>query len=239
MNKFVFIAPMFNASATLQRMLHSIYGQSYENWQLILIDDISDDNHREHCEKLLNLFESFAPGKTTVIWNDKKMWEVANALKGISLCEDEDIICRIDADDWLVDLDALMIMNSAYVQTKCDVAWSAHRWSYSDRNISAPLPDDVDPYQYPWVTSHLKTFRKKLINDVNDINFRGEDGEYIKRAGDQAIYLPVLKKSQKRFFVPRVLYHYTIVDEPQTYQTKDAIFQKDEAVFLRKRGYVS
>lgn len=238
MNKFVFVAPMYNAASTLQRMLHSIHGQSYENWRLILIDDVSSEDHKNTCKKFLDIFESIAPNKTTVIWNTEKQWEVANVLKGISLCDDEDIVCRIDADDWLSDLDALMIMNAAYQQIGCDVAWSAHRWSFSDKNISGPLPDDADPYKHPWVSSHLKTFRKKLINDVNDQNFRGEDGHYIRRAGDQAVYLPVLKKSNKRFFVPRVLYHYTIVDEPKTYQTNDAIFQRDEAVFLRNRGYV-
>jgi DhnA family fructose-bisphosphate aldolase class Ia len=37
-----------------------------------------------------------------------------------------------------------------------------------------------------------------LINDVKDENFRGEDGNYVRRAGDQAIYLPVLSKTKKR-----------------------------------------
>jgi hypothetical protein len=100
------------------------------------------------------------------------------------------------------------------------------------------MPDDADVYAYPWVSSHLKTFRKTLINEVKDENFRGEDGNYIRRAGDQAIYLPVLHKSKKRLFLPRVMYHYTIKDVPETYQTDDARFQKDEAIFLRKRGFV-
>jgi hypothetical protein len=176
--------------------------------------------------------------KIEVIWNVEKKWEVANVLMGISKCNDDDIVCRIDADDWLTDLDALTIINHAYTETNCDALWTAHRWSFSDKNISRPMPDDADVYAYPWVSSHLKTFRKTLINEVKDENFRGEDGNYIRRAGDQAIYLPVLHKSKKRLFLPRVMYHYTIKDVPETYQTDDARFQKDEAIFLRKRGFV-
>ena len=81
-------------------------------------------------------------------------------------------------------------------------------------------------------------FRKSLLDGVNDVNFRGEDGGYIRRAGDQAIYLPVLHRAKKRIFIPRVMYHYTINDVPETYQTDDARFQRDEALFLRSRGYV-
>jgi hypothetical protein len=100
------------------------------------------------------------------------------------------------------------------------------------------MPPDADPYNFPWVSSHLKTFRKRLINDVNDINFRGEDGNYIRRAGDQAIYLPILFKTKKRGFVPRVFYHYTIDEKNgEVYQTDDAKFQKNEAEFLRHRGF--
>lgn len=229
---------MFNAASTLSTMLHSLYGQSYDNWSLILIDDVSNDDHKKSSKETIEIFEKLRPGKTKAIWNENKEWEVSNVLKGISMCSDDDIICRIDADDWLTDLDCLAIMNYAYNNAGCDIAWTAHRWSFSDKNISGPMSNDTDPYKHPWVSSHLKTFRKSLLSNVKDENFRGENGEYIKRAGDQAIYLPALKNSKNRLFIPRVMYHYTIKDEPQTYQTNDAKFQRDEALFLRKRGYV-
>jgi hypothetical protein len=155
-------------------------------------------------------------------------------------CDDNDIVCRIDADDALCDLDALMIMNSVYKQTNCDAAWSMHRWGFSDRCISDKLPEGVDVYEYPWVTSHLKTFRKKLINDVPYENFTNMNGDLVKRCGDQAIYLPVLHRAKTKVFVPRVLYRYTIDEqEGAVYQTDDAKFQKREAEFIRSRGYVS
>lgn len=241
-NKFVFISPMYNASNTLPMMLHSLCGQSYDHWRLILIDDVSSQEHREKSEKICNEFKLLLNQKYSNrirnVWNAEKKWEVANVLHGLSLCEDDDIVCRIDADDWLTETDALSILDSVYRQTNCDALWTAHRWGFSDKNISGPMSQDANPYKHPWVSSHLKTFRKKLLNDVKDENYRGEDGNYIRRAGDQAIYLPALHNSKKRIFLPRVMYHYTINDVPETYKTNDAIFQRDEAVFLRNRGYV-
>ena len=237
-NKFVFVVPMFNASKTLSRMLHSVCGQSYENWKLILIDDVSNDNEKNECRKIINQFKNLYEDKILDIWNYYKKWEVENVLNGISLCDNNDIICRLDADDWLTDLDGLAIIDSAYKQTNCEILWTAHRWGFSDKNISAAMPNDADPYKYPWVSSHLKTFRKYLLNYVNIENYKNQNGEFVKRAGDQAIYLPALSKTNKRFFLPRVIYHYTIDDIPETYQTDDAKFQKSEAEFLRFRGFV-
>lgn len=237
-NRFVFVVPMFNASKTLARMLHSVCGQSYTNWHIVLIDDVSSQDEVQLCSGTLQVFYPLMGGKVDVVWNKEKHWEVANVLRGIAMCEPDDIVCRLDADDWLTDLDALAIIDHVYRQHKLDCLWTAHRWGLSDKNISGPMPPDADPYRHPWVSSHLKTFRKRLLDGVNDENFRGEDGQYIRRAGDQAIYLPALHNSRARAYLPRVMYHYTIDDVPETYQTPDARFQRDEALFLRARGYV-
>lgn len=244
-NFFVFVAPAYNAATTLPRMLYSLAGQSYDHWRLILIDDVSNETHRRatidcvnRFNELMGVTHSDVVPRVTLILNDEKKWEVANVLNGISMCHDNDIVCRIDADDWLTELDALAYLSALYDATGADALWTAHRWAFTDKNISGPMPHGSDPYKHPWVSSHLKTFRKYLLNGVNDLNYRGEDGNYIRRAGDQAIFLPALHNATKWGFVPRVMYHYTIKDVPETYQTPDARFQRDEALFLRQRGYV-
>lgn len=238
-NKFVFIVPVYNASLTLEQMLFSVFGQSYKNWRIILVDDVSTEEHLGQTQQIIEEFQNLTNGNhLRTIWNTEKKWEVANVLEGLMLCDDEDIVCRLDGDDWLTDLDALAIIDQIYNATGCEALWTMHRWGFSDKNISGPMSPGADPYVHPWVSSHLKTFRKRLLNGVNDENYRGEDGEYIKRTGDQAIYLPALHNTKKRVFLPRCVYHYTIDDKPETYQTPDARFQRDEGLFIRRRGYV-
>lgn len=250
-NRFVFVAPMFNASKYVGQMLSSIVSQSYDNWKIVLIDDMSDSDEWKKELAIINQWLSVSKfqseqknvssldDKISVVCNVKKKWEVENVLYGINhFCEDDDIVCRIDADDWLTDIDSLNILNFYYKNYNIDALWTAHRWGYSNKNISGPLPQGCDVYKHPWVSSHLKTFRKRLINNVLDENFRGPDGNYIRRAGDQAIYLPVLHNAKYYGFLDKVMYHYTIDDVPETYQTQDAHFQRDEAIFLRERGYV-
>jgi len=102
------------------------------------------------------------------------------------------------------------------------------------------MSPNADPYKHPWVSSHFKTFRKKLLNGVPYENFLNMNGELVKRAGDQCLYLPALHNAKSRVFLPRVVYHYTIDEQGgAVYQTTDAKFQKSEADFIRSRGYIN
>lgn len=235
-NRFVFVIPAYNARSTVAQTLMSLAAQCYPDWHAIILDDMSTDGTPDLIETLARHLS--ISDKITLVRNTEKKWEVENVLIGISMCKEDDIICRLDADDWLCDIDALAIINDRYNKLPIDVLWTAHRWSFTNINISNYLPAGADPYTHPWVSSHFKTFRKSAITRVADENFRGQDGKYFKRIGDQAIYLPVLKCSKGWHFEPIVAYHYTIDLKAENFHTDDAKFQKSEAEYLRMRGFV-
>ena len=238
-NRFVFIMPAFNAQETIARSLLSVWMQTHQNWKIIVLDDKSTDRTVETVKGIRKMIGA-SDDKIQLIVNTEKKWEVGNIVEGLKYCEPNDIVCRLDGDDWLCDTDALTIINHRYNQTGVSALWTAHRWSFSNQNISAALPREANPYLHPWVSSHLKTFRKSLIERVPDDNFRGQDGKYFKRIGDQALYLPVLYRCSGNWhYEPIVAYHYTIDMKPQTFQTEDAKFQKQEAEFLRMRGFIA
>lgn len=236
-NRFVFLMPAYNASSTITQSLLSVISQSYNNWKIIIKDDMSTDETPKLIDNITKVFG--LQNKIDLHVNAEKKWEVKNVSEMIRLCDPSDIICRLDGDDWLTDLDILYILNERYNQTQSRAIWTAHRWSFTDQNISGPLPKDANPYEHPWVSSHLKTCRANLIQEINEENYKNKSGEYFKRIGDQAMYLPALWNAQGNWhFEPRVAYHYTIKMEPETFQTSDAKFQKSEAEYLRSRGFI-
>lgn len=248
-NRFVVISPMRNASKTLPRMLHSIVGQSYQNWKLVLIDDCSELDHVQRNIDTLLAFKHVErnelegrESRIQFIQNIERKWEISNVLTGLRSCHDDDIVVRVDADDFITDLDAFRIIDNVYRSSKCDMLWTNHRWHDDDvitnHNISGPFVQGSDPYKHPWVSSHLRTFRKYLLNNVNDENYRGADGEYFKRIGDQTFALPALRNARNPIHVPIVMYSYRCNLKPETFQSIDAKFQRDEALFLRNRGYI-
>jgi glycosyltransferase involved in cell wall biosynthesis len=231
--------PAYNAAETITRSIMSVWFQTYKNWKIIIRDDMSNDGTPDIIENIKKQM-GLGDDRISLTVNSDKHWEIKNIVEALKECNSNDIICRLDGDDWLCDCDALSIIDDRYRRTECGALWTAHRWSFTNQNISGPLPRNADPYIHSWVTSHLKTFRKSLIEGVKDENFRGEDGEYFKRIGDQTIYLPVLHQAAGNWhYEPIVAYHYTIDMKPQTFQTDDAKFQRREGEFLRKRGFIS
>ena len=237
-NRFVFIMPAYNAEQTIARSIMSVWMQTHDNWKILIRDDLSTDDTVLIVETLKQNL-GLSDDKICLEQNKEKKWEVRNIVELLSKCEPSDIVCRLDGDDWLCDTDALSIINHRYETMKVDVLWTAHRWSFSNHNISGPLPKDANPYEHNWVSSHLKTFRKRIIENVKDENFRGEDNEYFKRIGDQTLYLPVLHQAAGNWhYEPIVAYHYTVDLSPKTFQSDDAKFQKAEAEYLRNRGFL-
>ena len=100
------------------------------------------------------------------------------------------------------------------------------------------MPDDVDPYKYPWVSSHLVTFRRNILDGVSDENFRDVEGNYFDTAGDQALILPVLYKSKKRLCLPLTTYHYNVELKKLSNECEETTYAHKTADFIRDRGFV-
>jgi glycosyltransferase involved in cell wall biosynthesis len=248
-NRFVFIACYYNMHKFLPQMIHSICSQSYENWRLIITDDVSNDESTRDGLLIVDKFRqlvddnNYGRSKIEFIINETKKWETLNVLTMIrNFCKPDDIVCRIDCDDHLIDSHALYAINQTYTNTNCEALWTAHRWfdenEITNMNISGPL-SSPDPYRANWTMSHMKTFRASLLSDIKEENFYNQDGVYARRAGDRYLYLPVLHKAKKKMYLPMITYAYRCSLRPEVFQTDDAKFQKQEADYLTERGYIS
>ena len=242
-NHFKVVVPVRNAEEYIARCIYSVWSQTHTNWSMVIIDDASSDNTVSEVNRFLDKFET-AKDKIHVIENDTQYQALPNILTGISLASDSDIIVHVDGDDWLCDMDALTLINEQYNHPHQNVGavWTNQRWGFTISGNSGPLPENADPYAFEWVSSHLKTFRKSLINDINMENFFDSNGEYFRRIADQAMYLPVLESCKRQgmiwTYLPICAYHYNIKHDEIDFESSDAKRQHDEAVFLRKRGFL-
>lgn len=232
--------PVRNAEIEIARSLYSIWCQTHPDWRIIVVDDASEDDTISEIERFQSKFR-LAEDKLMVIRNSTQQHALPNVLRGIQECDPNDIVCHVDGDDWICDMDALSIINMRYEKSpEIQALWTAQRWGFSHYNISGPLPKDADPYTHPWVSSHMKTFRAGAAQGIKDENFRNEEGDYFQRVADQALYLPILYQAEGNWcYEPFTAYHYSIEIQSKMFQNEDAKFQKREADFLRIRGFLS
>ena len=88
------IVPNYNHARFLDERMESILGQTYQNFEVIILDDVSTDNSREVIEKYRN-----DPRVSQIVYNDEnsgspfKQWN-----KGFRLAEGE-LVWIAESDD--------------------------------------------------------------------------------------------------------------------------------------------
>ena len=231
--RVLFIVPCFNASRNLERLGASLINQTSDDWDAIIIDDMSEDDTYEVASK-------FRKDSFTAIKNTEKKYALRNIVETARQFEnDEDlIIAVVDGDDYLCNDRTVEILIDNYREGH-DVVWTAHRWDINNINISKPIPENVDPYSWPWSSSHLRTFKSSLLREVSDLNFLNHSGEWFKRGYDQALMLPLLHVCNSRKYVNEICYVYNIESVSMPYRDYEESNQISTVNIVRSRGFLS
>jgi len=230
----IFIVPCYNMSRNFDNLISSIISQNDDRWMCTLIDDISDDDTWDKISTLCLNNEKFHGIK-----NKNKKFALRNIVETSRLFQDRDVVIAvIDGDDQLCNDDTVSLLLDEY-DSGSDIVWTAHEWEINGMNISKSMPDNVDPYMWPWCSSHLRTFRSSLIRDISDENFLNPMGEWFKRGYDQALMLPILSQTYKRKYIDKVCYKYNI----NSVSIKDRNWEEASQIstinIVRARGFLN
>jgi len=201
MKKVVFVSPIYNSSDHLGDLIESVKEQNNENWEHIIIDDMSTDDSFIIANELIKDDNRF-----TLLKNNTRKYSLRNIVETArKFKKNKDVIIAIiDGDDALCNENTVSILLNEYKEG-IDTVWTMHTWDINNVNISNEM-QAIDPYQQPWVSSHLKTFRSTLINNVSDANFKNLDNEWFTSGCDQALYLPLLHLSKESKFINEICY---------------------------------
>lgn len=100
--KIGIIVPNYNNEQWLDKCLKSIVNQTYKNFEIIFIDDMSTDNSvniaKKYCKQVIEL--------------KQKRYNGGARNEGyLHLSKDVDYVYYVDSDDWLADENVLSIIN--------------------------------------------------------------------------------------------------------------------------------
>ena len=235
--KVQFIVPSYNIEKNIDTLVGSFHAQKNSNWECLIIDDMSTDNTWQKLESIRS------DPKVRVRKNLKKKYALKNVVENATkIAEEKDcIIAILDGDDALCNENTVELILNEYKDDDVGTVWTAHKWDLKNLNISKEMLGNVDPYQWPWCSSHLRTFRSSLLKDISDENFKDWNGEWFKRGYDQALMLPFLYKTQKRFYLNEVCYQYNIesVSMTSSERIKADHSQISTVNFVRARCFMS
>ena len=112
--KISIITPTFNSQETIEDNINSVINQEYDNWEQIIVDNLSED-------KTLNIVSKFQNNKITIISEkDKGIYDAIN--KGISKAKG-DIISILHSDDLFYDNTSLSSISNCFLNHEINVAF--------------------------------------------------------------------------------------------------------------------
>lgn len=210
MKKFLvsIIVPFYNPGENLKKCLDSLVNQTYQNIEIILIDDGSTD-----CS--LDIALQYAKTDDRIILEQQKNQGVSRARnRGIEIAKG-DYFSFIDSDDYL-ELDTYEYLLRLLEEKQVDVVNYEHYITYPDKEIVHELSDDAyglfdkaqAQYQLLYNVQFAcnKLLPRKIVEGLkfDETILRGEDTLFAKMAFDRADLF---------WFDKRPLYHYVQSEE--------------------------
>jgi len=197
---FSVLMAQYNNGRYLEEAVDSVLRQTYQRWELVIVDDGSTDNSREIYAKYRG------DERIKVYYNEKNRGCGFTKARCAELAAGE--ICGyLDPDDTLVET-ALEDMAAAWNAVDGDVALIASRFYFCDEKmritgISARVDagNFVSELDTPHIINHFSTFRKSFYDQTSGIN------RNIKRCVDRDLFLR-LEEVGKVHFLNKALYYY-------------------------------
>lgn len=157
MPKVSVIIPNYNHSNYLSQRIESVLAQSYQDYELILMDDLSTDNSRTVIEQYRT-----HPRVTEILYNDKnsgstfKQWE-----KGISMAKG-DYIWIAESDDWCESNLLEELVNGLEKDSNCVISYCQ---SYCIEESNVISWQSAHPYLSENIAGDLFIRRYMLTNN--------------------------------------------------------------------------
>lgn len=201
------LIPAYNAEKTINRCIESILHQTYENIEVIIVNDGSTDN-------TLSILYNYAK-------NDRRIAIYNQTNKGVSVTRNVclknahgDYVLYVDADDWI---EANMIQQMLELMKDADIVFCESDHAETSEQVESVDNVKIECWdqktqlyefmKHKRMTGMLwnKLIRRSLTDDVwfNEKTGYGEDAEFLWK---------ILKKSGKMVVMNEILYHHVLTD---------------------------
>lgn len=225
---FSIIVPIYNAEKTLVRCLDSIMAQTYQRYEVLMIDDGATDRSAEIALDYATKDNRF------ILLRQANAGLAAVRNRGIQVAKGE-VIHFVDSDDF-IESEYLQSVYEAFQRERVDIVFfGARRVSETNELIDTmhtrSLPDTyeeqlialtrADAFGYTW----LKAIKKELIREA-------KFDENLKPFEDEVFTCEIMKKRPAITHIDKILYNQVVVPGSLSRRTYPDYYEKCENVYL-------
>ncbi len=206
--KISVIIPIYNVEAYLAKSIDSVLAQTYQNLEIILVDDGSPDNSGK-------IADEYAKKDNRIKVIHKKNGGLSDARNAGMDVATGDYICFIDSDDMLpknayelmakkaIEKDADYVIGNYINCNEDDTLWEKPVFNTEKyHEFQLDIKDYVDSFFIMNSSACNKLFKRQFIEDLN-LRFT------IGLPAEDAIFTTYcFIKSSKVFYIPDLVYYY-------------------------------
>jgi glycosyltransferase involved in cell wall biosynthesis len=248
--KITILTPFFNAADYVDDCILSVASQDYDNYTMHLIDDCSTDNSAEVVKNTLDSLPENIRAKFKFIRNSANQGAVYNQVMTIVGCNDDEIIMLLDGDDKLINDNNIFHFYNNLYDGSTEFTYGS-MLSQADRIplIAQEYPTHVKnsksyrAHRFNWGIpyTHLRTFKKYLINEIPMSEFQDETGSWFKAGGDNATFYNILEKADpnKVKAVKKIVYSYNDKNPLNDYKVNSKMQDKNSNQIRNKINFMN
>ena len=210
---FSVLIPVYNASKYIDACIASVVNQTETDYEIVLVDDGSKDDSVSICKKWIERY----PANIRVIEQENR-----GSLLTRRRCLEEaqgTYIYMIDADDYMVDVDALKKIKRAITETNCDLVFfnvtadgvhNTKLYPYPFQNGQIFEGDSLENiYNYILETKYMNTLWNKVFHrDLVDWDTNYEEYRRLSVGTDFFQGCPIMSNAHRILYIDEVYYYY-------------------------------
>lgn len=212
MFKYSVIIPIYNAEKYIDFMIKSVLNQTYNDWELILVDDGSTDNSSIICDKY------YYDDRINII-HKKNEGQMLARIEGIQ-CATGDYILVIDADD-ILDSNCLQKVDDCLKKNLSDVvSFSFHICDEKLKILPRVIEENKDKEMCKEkFIEHIiekmdhQLWDKVIRSDIVKLGVLDAMTDRVKVNGDYALIIPIACRVNSVYFIDEPLYYYRVYNE--------------------------
>lgn len=216
--KYSIVMPAYNIEKYVAVMIESIIHQTYENWELIIIDDGSTDKSGEICDRYLS--------DKVSVYHIQNKGQIGARIEGIRKCTG-DYTLVVDSDDYL-EPDCLMEVNKVLITKMYDCVvfpfdCCDEELNYESTTIAPSHMGELSQQEIiKWI---IDTMNHGLVNKIirTEVIKSGiEEAMTDKVAinGDYALIIPIMCYVKSAYYIDKSFYKYRVFDNSISHKRK-------------------
>lgn len=213
---FVIVIPSYNNEKWVNVNLQSVLSQTYPFFRVIYINDGSTDDTHQKVQQIIRLYHS--KNRIKYLQQPHRQSQACGRFQAYHMCDDDEILCMVDGDDWLANPQVLYHLAKIY-QGSALSTYGSFQFFHQGR-LEKPVYGreyfekqviNGKMFRYSrWVSCHLRTgyaglFKRIRLQDLLESN----QDKFYRCCTDLAEMYPVLEMAAPHIqMVSQALYVY-------------------------------